>query len=401
MKLLVFSHKECWRSRASPSGFATDGGFPMQMAALSELFDETTLLLPCKRRGRSEQEAPLRGHNLRVRPLPELEGADLRRKLRVPAWLFRAAPTFLEELLRADAVHTPIPGDVGTLGMLLAYAARTPLFVRHCGNWLAPRTPAERFWRFFMEHAASDRNVMLATGGGPRPPSEVNPRVRWIFSTSLTSEQLRTQGRPRRHPSGRPIRLVIACRQEPAKGTDVVLRALASLKKGEHTLDVLGAGSGLDRSTALAASLGVSEHVRFHGGVSHVEVLEALSAADLFVFPTTSSEGFPKAVLEALACGLPVISTSVSVIPELLRNGAGVISSADGPSVARAIEETMASAETYERSSVRAVEAARSYSLEAWRAAIGEHLCAWGPLRKGETELAGSTSSATESRAKP
>jgi hypothetical protein len=43
MKLAVFSHKGCWPCAASPTGYATDGGFPFQMAAIAELFDETVL----------------------------------------------------------------------------------------------------------------------------------------------------------------------------------------------------------------------------------------------------------------------------------------------------------------------------------------------------------------------
>src|SRR5205823_17011 len=45
-RLVVISHKECWPSSQSPTGYATDGGFPFQMQALSELFASTTLLIP-------------------------------------------------------------------------------------------------------------------------------------------------------------------------------------------------------------------------------------------------------------------------------------------------------------------------------------------------------------------
>ena len=61
MKLAVFSHKLCWPSAASPSGYATDGGFPLQMQTLSELFDATTLVVPVADHAAVVGEMPLTG----------------------------------------------------------------------------------------------------------------------------------------------------------------------------------------------------------------------------------------------------------------------------------------------------------------------------------------------------
>src|SRR5258707_15657806 len=106
------------------------------MKALSELFETTTLLVPCAATGNRSGEIPLVGRGLSVRPLAVPAGKDLRRKLAMLPWLARSAGALWTEIRRADAVHTPIPGDVGTIGMLLAFCLRKPLFVRHCGNWL-------------------------------------------------------------------------------------------------------------------------------------------------------------------------------------------------------------------------------------------------------------------------
>ena len=150
VKLAVFSHKVCWPSAASPSGFATDGGFPFQMKALSELFDSTTLVVPCLASGGQPGEAALGGNKLYVAPLSAPRRTGLKHKLLFPFWLLRNTPRVLRELFRADAVHAPIPGDVGTIGMLFAFLFRKPLLVRHCGNWLQPETAAEHFWKWFM-----------------------------------------------------------------------------------------------------------------------------------------------------------------------------------------------------------------------------------------------------------
>jgi hypothetical protein len=381
MRLVVFSHKLCWPSPDSPSGYATDGGFPFQMRALSELFSETVLAVPCSGKGSREGEIPLEGQGLRVTPLSLPSGTDLRRKLAMPLWLLRNGPLLLRETLRADAVHAPIPGDVGTLGMLLALALGKPLFVRYCGNWTMQTTTAERCWKWLMERSAGGKRVMLATGGAAEAPSPRNPAIRWIFSTSLTERELEACRSPRRAPEGGRVRLIIVCRQEHGKGTGTVIESLPLLQ-GELpgvALDVVGDGRALPDLKAQAERLGVADRVEFHGKVDHHQVIRLLQDADLFCFPTRS-EGFPKGVLEALACGLPVITTPVSVLPQLVGNGSGLLLDRATPeAVAQAVRECISPGERYEAMSARAVETATQYSLERWRDSIGALLrAAWG-----------------------
>jgi glycosyltransferase involved in cell wall biosynthesis len=125
--------------------------------------------------------------------------------------------------------------------------------------------------------------------------------------------------------------------------------------------------------------------VVFHGHVSHSRVLELLDKADLFVFPTRSSEGFPKAVLEALACGLPVVTTKVSVLPNLIQRGCGVLVDDDHPeTIAAAVAFCLSDPQRYREMSASALAVASEFSLERWRDTIGEHLSrAWGPLKAG------------------
>jgi len=85
-------------------------------------------------------------------------------------------------------------------------------------------------------------------------------------------------------------------------------------------LVMLGNGPDLPRLQEMAASrLGLSR-VRLVGQVPHTDVPNWLAASDVFVFPSYH-EGMPNAVLETMACGLPVVATSVGGIPEVIQNG--------------------------------------------------------------------------------
>jgi len=384
MNLTVFSYKLCWPSVASPTGYATDGGFPFQMHALSELFDTTTLVLPCSATTTSAGGMSLSGPNLSVKPLTNPSGSGLWRKAALLFWLVRNSPVLVREISRADIVHAPIPGDIGTIGMLLALLWRKPVFVRYCGNWLVQRTTAEHFWRWFMQRFAGGRNVMLATGGAAESPSAQNPNVHWIFSTSLPEQELKACSRRRDLPASNSARLIIVCRQERGKGIETVIEALPLILQSfpDATLDVVGDGAELSNFKQLAVAHKVGGQVSFHGKVDHARVLQLLQQADLFCYPT-ASEGFPKAVLEALACGLPVVTTRVSVLPELIDTGSGLLLKEVTPAaLAQAVVDCLSDAERYQSMSARALETASQYSLERWRDTIGDFLqAACGPLR--------------------
>jgi glycosyltransferase involved in cell wall biosynthesis len=121
--------------------------------------------------------------------------------------------------------------------------------------------------------------------------------------------------------------------------------------------------------------LNLEDKITFHGKVEHTQVIELMKKAHVFCFPTSASEGFPKVVMEALACGLPILTTKVSVLPKLIGNGCGVLlDETTEKSVAEAIEKICLNPGEYQQMSVRAVAAAQQYSLENWRDFIGETL---------------------------
>ena len=377
MKLAVISHKLCWQTENAPEIYQTDGGFPLQIKAISELFDETRVVVPCeKMKAGNSGTTALAGRCLTVAPLTVPQGKDFRRKLDMPFWFLRNSVKIWREVRRADAVHAPIPGDVGTIGMLFAIIQRKPLFVRHCGNWLVQKTAAETFWRWAMERFAGGRNVMLATGGNDAAPSEKNAQIKWIFSTSLKQSEI-AEAAPRSFPENGQLKIITACRLERKKGVETVIESLPLILKKfpESRLDIVGGGSLLEELKKRAGELNLNDRLTFHGKVEQSRVIELMKQAHVFCFPTQASEGFPKVALEALAAGLPVVTTRVSVLPQLISEKNGVLLEAAEPeNVAAAVEKLFADPRKYETMSANAVASARGYTLENWRDTIGETL---------------------------
>ncbi|MFN5541658.1 MAG: glycosyltransferase family 4 protein [Betaproteobacteria bacterium] len=106
---------------------------------------------------------------------------------------------------------------------------------------------------------------------------------------------------------------------------------------------VVGHDKHMTRFQSFADQLGLSDRVSFVGGVKDVRPFYA--AADIFVLPTLY-DPLPNACLEAMACGLPVITSTGSGAAELIANGVDgfVVDALDTPAIADAIEASLASA---------------------------------------------------------
>lgn len=176
------------------------------------------------------------------------------------------------------------------------------------------------------------------------------------------------QYRPRSIPQTGTIRALCVASLQEYKGHEVLLRALSLGGPGVDRieLDLIGNGPLNDELQALAAQLGLSTRVRFHGGQSEAVVRQALADADLFVLPSIIAangqmEGLPVALMEALASGIPTVSTSLSGIPELVvPEQTGLLATpADAQSLRDTLEQLIASGpvlDDYARAGRRLVE---------------------------------------------
>lgn len=99
------------------------------------------------------------------------------------------------------------------------------------------------------------------------------------------------------------------------KGLPIILAALA--KTADVTLLIAGDGPEEARLRQLVKRLGVNERVRFLGAIRHADLCEYYNAADAMVL-ASSREGMPNVVLEALACGTPVVAARVEGTPEVI-----------------------------------------------------------------------------------
>jgi len=133
---------------------------------------------------------------------------------------------------------------------------------------------------------------------------------------------------PRRRGDGGPVRLASVARLVEKKGIEYAIRAVArAVEAGvEVRYVVVGDGPLRSRLEALVGELGVADVVELAGSRTHEQVAALLDASHLLLAPSVvagdgDQEGIPVALMEAMAMGLPVLTTRHSGIPELVEDG--------------------------------------------------------------------------------
>jgi glycosyltransferase involved in cell wall biosynthesis len=146
---------------------------------------------------------------------------------------------------------------------------------------------------------------------------------------------------PPPEPAGpaRPPHLVVARNLEPIYSNQTALLAFAEVRKlhPQARLTIAGTGPDLADLQALAAELGVAAAVRFAGRLDRDAMAALYREADVCLNPSLA-DNMPNSVLEALACGVPVVSTRVGGVPFIVQDGvtALLVPAQDAPAMAQA-----------------------------------------------------------------
>ncbi len=174
---------------------------------------------------------------------------------------------------------------------------------------------------------------------------------------------------PFQHVAPAPQRAVLFLGEISArKGIDDFLHAIAEIQQQGHDFcyHIIGPGE-IDRAKKMAARLGLKPHYTFWGPKTGAEKVGLLRSGSCLVLPSYA-EGLPISILEAFACGLPVISTRVGGIPEMITGGENgfLLQPGDVTKMAEFIVRVMTDAPLYRRLSANNLKLAREiYDINA------------------------------------
>ena len=128
----------------------------------------------------------------------------------------------------------------------------------------------------------------------------------------------------------------------PVKGVEVLLQAVEMLADPDLLCVLVGDGPLRAALQQQACAKGFEGRVRFAGQRPREEIIDWLNAADLLALPSYA-EGRPNVVLEAMACGRPVVASRVGGVPELVSDGVTgrLVAAGDSAELTAAIRDLM------------------------------------------------------------
>ncbi|MCA0453506.1 MAG: glycosyltransferase [Chloroflexi bacterium] len=241
----------------------------------------------------------------------------------------RRLALWVDTLLTLRRLHRDRPFDVlhamwaDETGLIATWAGRwlgVPVVVSIAGgelvgfddiNYGLQRSPFSR-WIVGQALHGADRVAAACTYAArliPQAGYQLSPDKTRIITLGMDTTVFR--------PSERPIsskKLIHAASLVPVKDQATLLRALARLDES-ITLDIIGTGPQEPHLRSLAAELGISQRVRFVGAVPHLETPAYYQQAALNIL-CSRHEGLGMVTLEAAACGIPTVGTTVGLLPD-------------------------------------------------------------------------------------
>jgi len=156
----------------------------------------------------------------------------------------------------------------------------------------------------------------------------------------------------------KPGRMICVCRLSPKKGLDVALRACAKLRDNNvrFLFEIVGDGPQRSSLAELIGRLDLADNVKLLGAKPNDQLAELYSQACVFLMPCIKTpdgdmDGIPVAMMEAMACEAPVVSTNISGIPELVEDGltGRLVPEKDVDALAKVLEELLGDADMLQR----------------------------------------------------
>jgi glycosyltransferase involved in cell wall biosynthesis len=288
-----------------------------------------------------------------LHPLPWTGSYDPRLPWEIGRIIRRVRPDLIQTwLLQMDVV-----------GGLAARFCRVPWVLSERTSSVFYRPSVKNWLRAFLGSQAA--GIACNSSGGAEYWSRRTGVRQWVIPNAIPWEEIDAAAPARREDLGlEPADRLLVCvgRFDPSKNLDLLVSALAEIPAGRrvHAL-LLGDGPLRSRLEQMIEVRGLAGRVRMPGYLD--TVWPWLKTADLFVL-LSSFEGHPNAVMEAMACGCPVLVSDIPAHREMLDDQSAALVDFRSPrSVAQSIQQALASPETLRRRARTALDRAHRWSI--------------------------------------
>lgn len=367
MKLLIVSHTPHYLDNGIIKGW---GATLREIDHLATLFDEVVHVAPLHPKPAPHSALPYLSKNVRHVAVPPAGGEKVIAKIGILWHTLTYLRTLLTEMRTCDVVHVRCPANISMLAIVCLVFLKHPhkRWIKYAGNWkpAGKESLSYSFQRWWLRRNLP-RSVVTVNGRWDDSPAHVHA----FRNPCLTDLELIDGDKAARSKSlTAPIRFVFVGRVDSPKGVVHALEVIAQLIGQGYAarIDIIGDGPDRTRCERATKAYGIHKYTHFHGWKLRSEVNQYYQDAHFILLPSSSSEGWPKVLSEAMAFGVVPLASNVSSIPQFLKEfGTGhCFVSNDVKGYVEAVKTYLENPDCWKRESMRSVMAANLFSYSSY-----------------------------------
>lgn len=343
-----------------------------EMNIWASYVDELLIVAPLSNKKPSAIHLPYSHDAIRFYKIPAMGFISLKYSLKTLLSLPYIIFQIYKAMRVADHIHLRCPGTIGLMGCFVQMLfPKKPKTAKYAGNWdpKAKQPFSYRLQKKLLSNSFFTRNMqVLVYGDWGQKSKNVRPFFTATYASEKVSEARLRAFKPSYHA-------MFVGTLSVGKMPLYSLQLVAALrKKGyDFCLDVYGDGEERRALENQIAAYGLEQYVTLHGNQTSHVLEKAYKKSDFMILPS-KSEGWPKAVAEAMFWGCIPIVTSISCVPWMLANGSRgiLISLALEKDVAHIIEHLKEA--TLMNLSKNAQDWSHTYTLDAFKVSLKELL---------------------------
>ena len=295
-------------------------------------------------------------------------------KLSSPIRFWKACQKALKVVGPADLFHVHVLTRLGVVALWEKLRHGTPYMITEHWSRYLPGNDFSGILRKNLTRIVVKNAAMVTTVTRNLAQAMQNHGLKnahYVVLPNVVDTQL---FRPQPHENPVPILIHISCFEDKSKNISGLLQALKTLKDEGTSYKAILIGDGMDFKAMrqLADDFHLQDRVQFTGLLEGQALVDVLASGDFLVL-SSNYENMPVVILEALACGLPVVSTKVGGIAEIINESNGIlVPPRDTNALKEAIQKMCANHKNYDADTLRE-RIVKNYGNEE----VGKLLSAW------------------------
>lgn len=350
--------------------FFAYGPYVKEMNLWLKYVDEVIIVAPCVQNSPPDPiDLPYIHQNIQIKVVPEFNllswGERFQTLVAIPSIFL----TTVNQMRNADHIHLRCPGNMGLIGCLAQVLfPKKNKSAKYAGNW-DPKSNQPKTYQLQQKILANEfltRNMKVLVYGDWEP----NNKNLLSFFTASYKETEKTNVKVKSLDD--QIRLIFVGSLHSGKNPLISCKVIQILVEAgiNCQLDLYGEGEERRVLEEFVSENGLFHFITLHGNVN-AEILKSAFAKSHFLVFASESEGWPKAVAEAMFWGCLPVTTPVSCVPQMLGNGSrGDLVEKDPRVIAARIIHYLSNELEYQRKAKEAMTWSRQFTLEKFEEEI-------------------------------